>query len=284
MAAEHLNASLTPHYKSMAKVITITNNKGGTGKTATAVNLAAAFRLRGLDVLLIDYDGQANATDTLRVPTDGGTIYDAVREPITEYLPPVRVLSPGNGAGVLDVVPSCSDLSAVEVELSNQPDRVTRFGSVVNKYRDKYDVIMIDTPPTLGLLTISALYAADELIIPTQPQYLAVRGLLALNDVLRTVKEYKQGGPLVARVLFTQYDNRKGLHRMTVDQVRAAGFDTFSTFNTLIRDNVALGEAPAAGLDIFRYSPRSNGAKDYGALAEEFARVSKVRHLNHKHK
>ena len=271
----------------MARIITITNNKGGTGKTATAVNLAAALRLHGLDVLIIDYDGQANTSDTLRAPAVGGTIYDAMRDPATPYIEPARILAPdrATGAGVLDVVPSCSDLSAVEVELSNQPDRVTRFAAVVGKYRDKYDVVIIDTPPTLGLLSISALYAADELIIPTQPQYLAIRGLVALSDVIATVSANRetlpfQGGPLPSRVLFTQYDKRKGLHRLAVEQVRAV----LPAFITMIRDNVALGEAPAVGVDIFRYAPKSNGAKDYDALAAEYLKGAKLRHVKHGYK
>lgn len=265
----------------MARVITITNHKGGTGKTATAVNLAAALRLRGFDVLVIDYDGQANATDALRVSTEGGTVYNAVKEQTTLFIPAARVLEPEGGAGVLDVLPACADLSACEVELSNQDDRVTRFGTVVDKYRPKYDFILIDTPPTLGLMTISALYAADELIIPTQPEYLAVRGLLALNDVVTTVNNFRKGGPLHPRVLFTQYDKRKSLHRLTVEQVGASGFDTFAT---TIRDNVALGEAPAAGVDIFRYNPRCIGAQDYGTLADEYLSGTKYFHVNHKYK
>lgn len=266
----------------MARVITITNHKGGTGKTATAVNLAAALRLRGFDVLIIDYDGQANATDALRVSTEGGTVYDAIKKPITFFIPAARVLNPESSAGVLDVLPACADLSACEVELSNQSDRVVRFSTVVEKYRQKYDFVLIDTPPTLGLMTVSALYAADELIVPTQPEYLAVRGLLALNDVVNTVNQFRKGFPLYPRVVFTQYDKRKSLHRSTVEQVAAAS--GFRTFTTTIRDNVALGEAPASGVDIFRYNPRCIGAQDYSALADEYLSGSKISHVNHKYK
>ena len=264
----------------MARIITVANNKGGVGKTTTAVSLGAALRNRGYDVLIIDYDGQANATDALRASTEAGTTYDTMKARTTPYVQPARVLKPSGGAGVLDVLPSTFDLSALETELSNQPDRVTRFSTVADKYRDKYDVVIVDTPPTLGLLTISALYAADEMIITVQPQYLAVKGLLTLRDAVTTVAA-NRGEPLNAYVLFTQYDRRKSLHRLTVEQVEGAGFHTFAA---KIRDNVALGEAPAVGVDIFRYAPRSNGAADYDALTDEYLNGHKVRHLKHGYK
>lgn len=261
----------------MARIITIANNKGGVGKTTTAVSMGAALRSRGYDVLIIDYDGQANVTDTLRVDTRGGTTYDTMKARLTPHVEPSRVLDVEPGAGVLDVLPSTLNLSALETELSNQPDRLTRFAGVVDKYRDKYDVVIIDTPPTLGLLTISAIYAADEMIIAVQPQYLAVKGLLSLTDAVKTIAT-NRGRPVEVKILFTQYDRRKSLHKLTADQVEAAGFRTFAT---KIRDNVALGEAPAAGVDIFRYAPRSNGAADYNALTDEYLNAHKIRHVKH---
>lgn len=265
----------------MARTIAITNNKGGCGKTTTAVNMGAALRTRGYDVLLIDYDGQANLTACLGVEArPGATVYDAVKRPNASYIQPVRVLSPtASGCGVLDVLPASEDLAAVDVEQAQEPDRVTRLTGVVNLYADKYDVIIIDTPPALGLSTISALYAADETIITVQPQYLAVGGLVRLNGSISTINDNRPGRPaLGSRVLFTQYDRRKGLHRATVEQVTAAGF---LRFGTVIRDNVALGEAPAAALDIFRYAPNSYGAQDYDALAAEYLSGAKIRHTKH---
>lgn len=266
----------------MAKVTVITNNKGGVAKTTTAVNLAAALRGCGLDVLCIDLDGQGNLTDTLggEPATGQGTTFDTIKERITPYVQPRRVRpSEGKGsAGVLDVLPATRDLWAAEVMLADAPDRVTRFGTVVDKYRDKYDVILIDTTPTLGLLSISALYAADNAVIPTTPDFLSSKGLVSLNNTVQEINA-NRALPLDYRVLFCKYDKRKSLHRITVEQVRAA----FPTYGTLIRGNVSLEEAPAVQSDIFTYAPRSYGAQDYAALADEYRATYKVKHVNHKY-
>lgn len=264
----------------MARIITVANNKGGVGKTTTAVSFGAALRLRGYDVLLIDADGQANVTATLGVPTDGGTTYDTLQKRDTRYIAPVRVLPVEGGAGVLDVLPSCSDLSAIDIEIAEQPDRLTRFSTVVDKYRDKYDAVIIDTPPALGILSLSALYTSDVVIIPTEPHYLAVKGILTLNDAINAVSSNRPV-PVEVDVLFTRYDKRLSLHRVTVEQVTGAGFHVY---DTKIRNNVALGEAPAANLDIFRYAPKSNGAADYDALTVEYLNTHKLRHLKHNYK
>lgn len=266
----------------MARIIAIANNKGGCGKTTTAANVAAALRLGGLDVLIIDADGQANLTAYLGVsnPAPGFSTFDALKAPITPFIEPLRVLDaePGTGAaGVLDVLPAVPDLSAIEAGLVTEADRLTRFRTVADKYRTRYDCIIIDTPPAVGTLTVGALFAADAVIIAVQPEYLAVQGLLSLSRAIDTLNA--NGANIrETRVLFTRYDKRKGLHRLTVEQVEAAGF---RSYRTKIRDNVALGEAPAAGLDIFRYAPRSNGAADYRALADEIQERRPIKHVKH---
>ena len=253
----------------MARIIAITNNKGGCGKTTTAVNMAAALRLSGYDVLAVDIDGQANLTKCLRAEAND-TIADALADTSTPFINPVRVLSPEGTAGVLDVLPSCRDLT-------NKPDRFTRLSGVIEKYRDKYDVIIIDTPPASGVLTISALFAADEYIITVKPEYLDVQGLIAIEHTIKRV-EKTQAAPLAGRVLFTHYDRRKTIHNLTIEQVE--GLNT-PTFKTRIRSNVALSEAPYFGTDIFRYNKRSNGAQDYAALVAEYLNGRKLKHCKH---
>lgn len=261
----------------MAKIIAIANNKGGVGKTTTAVNLAAALRVRGYDVLLIDCDGQCNLTETLRVPTTGGNLYDAMgnnRRPIT----PARLLNGEKGAGVLDAIPASPDLSALDYELSKAPDRLTRLARIVEPFRDGYDVMIIDTPPTLGLLSVAALFACDAAIITLQPHYLAVRGLVTLNETIKTIGT-NRGRALPCSILFTQADKRKSLHRAVIEQVTASGYPVHTT---TIRENIALAEAPATGTDIFRYKPQSNGAKDYAAFCSEYLKGNKdIKHTKH---
>lgn len=264
----------------MAKVITIANNKGGVGKTTTAVNLAAALRLQGYDVLLVDYDGQRNLSEALRVQTSQGTIYDAMRDP-RHHVTPSRLLSVEQGVGVLDAIPAARELSAMETELAKASDKVTRFAAIVDRYRDNYDVIIVDTPPALGLLSVSALYACDAAIVTTQPNYLAVRGLVTLSDTIKTIGT-NRGRALPFSILFTQTDQRKSLHRLVIEQVNGSGYDVLST---TIRDNIALAEAPATGTDIFRYKPRSNGARDYKLLATEYTNRNKdIKHKKHGYK
>ncbi len=247
------------------KVITICNNKGGVGKTTTAVNVGAGLRRRGYNILLIDCDGQSNLTASLRVPvTKDCNTYNALTTKKT--ITPVEVLPVDGGAGSLSVLPSVPNLSLLEVEISQEPDRITRLNDIVRGYGKKYDYIIIDTPPTLGLLTLGALYASTEVFITAQPQYLAVAGLVSVTDIIRRVAKMR-GGALPYKVLFTQYDKRKSLHRLAVEQVTCAGVPVF---NAKIRDNVALGEAPAYGCDIFTYAPHSNGAVDYNAVVEEY--------------
>jgi chromosome partitioning protein len=243
----------------MSKVISISNHKGGVGKTTSAINLGAGLSKLGKRVLLIDLDPQANLSQSLGLVDQERTIYGALRG---EYkLQPIPVV-----AG-LDLIPSTLDLSGAEIEMSGEAGREYILRELVDPIKGSYDYVLIDSPPSLGLLTINAFTASDEVFIPLQAQYLALQGLTKLLEVVdkitkRLNKELRVGG-----VFITQYDARKVLNRDVVATIGAHFQDQL--FKTMVRDNIALAEAPSQGLDIFRYNPKSYGAEDYLSLSQE---------------
>jgi chromosome partitioning protein len=247
------------------KVISISNHKGGVGKTTSAINIGAGLNLLKKKVLLIDLDPQANLTQSLGLINQDRNIYGALRG---EYkLQPIEILKG------LDVIPSTLDLSGAEVELSSEPGREYILKELIEPLRASYDFIIIDSPPSLGLLTINSFTASDEILIPLQAQYLALQGLAKLVEVVDKIKQRLNKGLKVGGVFITQYDSRKVLNRDVVDTIQAHFKD--EVFKTKVRDNIALAEAPSQGLDIFRYSSKSNGAEDYLALSKEVLKRSK---------
>ena len=243
----------------MSKVISISNHKGGVGKTTSAINIGAGLNILGKKVLLVDLDPQANLSQSLNLTDQERTIYGAIRG---EYkLEPVEVVRG------LDVLPSTLDLSGAEVELSGEAGREYILRELLEPLRASYNYIIIDTPPSLGLLTINALTASTEVLIPLQAQYLALRGLTKLLEVVDKIKKRLNKELRVGGVFITQYDNRKILNRDVVATIEAHFKEEL--FNTRIRDNIALAEAPTQGLDIFRYQPKSYGAEDYLSLCKE---------------
>ena len=248
----------------MSKVISISNHKGGVGKTTSAINIGAGLNILKKKVLLIDLDPQANLSQSLGLINQDVNIYGALRG---EYkLQPIEILKG------LDVIPSTLDLSGAEVELSSEPGREYILKELIEPLRASYAFIIIDSPPSLGLLTINSFTASDEILIPLQAQYLALQGLAKLVEVLdkikgRLNKDLKLGG-----VFITQYDSRKVLNRDVVETIQAHFKD--EVFKTKVRDNIALAEAPSQGLDIFRYNSKSNGAEDYLALSREVLKRS----------
>ena len=213
----------------------------------------------GKKVLLIDLDPQANLSQSLGLINQEKTIYGALKG---EYkLEPITVLKG------LDVIPSTLDLSGAEIELSSEPGREYILKELIDNIKDSYDFIIIDSPPSLGLLTINSFTAADEIIIPLQAQFLAMQGLAKLVEVVEKIKSRLNKGLKVGGVFITQYDGRKVLNRDVFETINAH-FKS-EVFETKVRDNIALAEAPAQGLDIFRYNAKSNGAEDYMALAKE---------------
>lgn len=249
----------------MSKIIAISNHKGGVGKTTTAVNLGAGLASLGKRVLLIDIDPQANLSQSLGVIEHERNIYGAI-----QGLYPLEPVGIYTG---LDLIPATLDLSGAETKLQAEPGREYILRELIAPIRNRYDYILIDTPPSLGLLTLNAFTAADEVYIPLQAQYLALQGLTALNEVIELIQKRLNKALRVTGVIVTQYDSRKILNREVVETIRGR-FDG-AVFKTLIRDNIALAEAPIKGLDIFRYAPKSYGAEDYLAICREVLKRNK---------
>ena len=250
----------------MTKIIAVLNHKGGVGKTTTTINLAAALQQKKKRVLLIDMDGQANLTESCGLSIEEERmVYGAMKG---EYTLPVFELENG-----LSVVPSCLDLSATESELINEPGRELILKGLIAKLLEtrKFDYILIDCPPSLGLLTLNALTSADFLIIPVQAQFLAMRGMAKITNVVGIVKERLNPNLNIGGIVITQFDKRKTLNKSVAELINESFCD--KVFKTVIRDNVSLAEAPIKGMNIFEYNKNSNGAKDYMELAKEVLKL-----------
>ena len=250
----------------MTQIIAICNHKGGIGKTATSCSLAAALQQKGKQVLVIDLDGQANLTESLGLSIEEEeTIYGAMcgKHPL-----PLIELSNG-----ITIVPSCLDLSAAESELISEPGRELILKGLITKALaiKPFDYVLIDCPPSLGLLTLNALTAADYVIIPVQAQFLAMRGMAKIMNSISIVKERLNPTLQIGGIVITQYNSRKTLNKSVAELIRDSFCD--KVFKTIIRDNVALAECPIHGQTIFEYSPKSNGANDYMSLAEEVLKL-----------
>lgn len=252
----------------MARIIAVANQKGGVGKTTTTINLAASLALANQRVLLVDVDPQGNLTSGVGQKgkaAPAGTIYDAVTspEPIVDATP---YITPTCVAG-LDLIPADRNLTGAEIELVPLPHREERVRALLSRIGEQYDYVFIDCPPSLGLLTLNALVAADAVLIPLHCEYFALEGLADLVGTMRRVRAALNPALDIEGVLLTMFDERTNLGQQVATDVR--NFFKEKVFRTVIPRNVRLGEAPSHGLPVILYDVKSRGAEAYMALAQE---------------
>lgn len=252
------------NYSTKPLTLAIINQKGGVGKSTTAVNLAAALGESNSRVLVVDADPQGNATSGFGIEKPSGmlSIYDGLINEVS-----VREIVIASAHKNVDILPASIELAGAEPELANAIARESRLKDLLAPVTNEYDYVLIDCPPSLGLLTINALMAADELLIPIQSEFYALEGLSKLLDTMKLVKVRLNQKLEIFGVLLTMYDNRTTLARQVADEVREYFQD--KVFTTVIPRSVKLAEAPSYGQSILTYASSSKGAKAYRELAKE---------------
>lgn len=254
----------------MKKVICIANQKGGVGKTTTAVNLAACLAIADQNVLLIDIDPQGNATTGLGLPKNGdsGNIYTALME---GGIKPEMIHD--TAVDKLKAIPSTTDLYGAEIELVTFDRRERRLAILIDQISDDFDFVLIDCPPSLGMLTLNALTACDSVLIPIQTEYYALEGLTQLDRTINMVRDAFNPELAVEGILFTMVDGRTTLSRQVMEEVRHYYKDT--VLETAIPRNIRLSEAPSHGKPVILYDVRSKGSESYIDLAHELIKKNK---------
>lgn len=248
----------------MAKIISLVNQKGGVGKTTTAINVATYLAAHGKNVLLVDLDPQANASSGLGldVYNNDKSLYHALV--LNEH--PKNIIYKTNTFGH-DIIPSSQDLAGAAIELTDVENREYQLYNVLRQVRNEYDYIVIDSPPSLGLLTINGLVASDEVIVPVQTEYFALEGLGQLLNTIDLVQDNLQPKLQLGGILMTMYDRRNRLSRQVVKEVKKHFQD--KVFDSIIPRTVRLAEAPSYGKSILHFDRLSKGARAYRQLAEE---------------
>ena len=247
-----------------ARIVAIANQKGGVGKSTTAINLGAYLAMEGQKVLVVDLDPQSNATSGLGANSVSGEqqIYDVLVNEV--QIEDIIVHTSTEG---LDLAPSSLRLAGAEVELVSLYSRESRLKKSLEPIRDRYDIILVDCPPSLGLLTVNALAAADEVMIPIQCEYYALEGLVLLLRTIEKIKVYLNPDLRIGGILLTMHDGRTNISKQVMEEVRKQYPN--ETFITVIPRNVRLSEAPSYGQPISQYDPLSRGAQAYQSLAKE---------------
>jgi chromosome partitioning protein len=263
----------------MGKIITLANQKGGVGKTTTAINLAASLAVLENRVLVVDADPQANATSGLGF--DVRNIRTGLYETLIRDEDPSNVILSSSIEG-LDLLPSHIDLVGAEIEMLELPNREKVLKYVLDKVKDKYDFILIDCSPSLGLIVVNALTASDSVLIPVQCEYFALEGLGKLLNTIRIVQGHLNPDLDIEGFVMTMYDSRLRLSDQILDEVRKH-FDSM-VFETIIHRNVKLGEAPSFGQSIVDYDITSKGATNYLNLAREFLQRNNLTKINEEEK